>query len=141
MPNNSAQFSLEDPFMLYKTVSNPFTDLCYLFIVALCLSDVALVNAQRRPTPPPCLPNHAIPPGYQTCRDTDGRVLVGPPPARLGTRVGPPPAAGSDQTPFSTKSQSQSPEEHSVWFNVGVIAAITALIAAIAQLIRSLRKG
>ena len=43
----------EDLCMLCKTVSNAFINLCYVFIVALCLSDVALVNAQTRVPPPP----------------------------------------------------------------------------------------
>ena len=131
----------EDHFMLYKTVSN----LCYLFIVALCLSDVALVNAQTVAIIP-CGPNHSIPPGYKECIDTGGRVWVAPPPGHGRGRTGvvvPPPGVGQrpNQTQTQTQSQPQPPEEHSVWFNIGVITAIAALIAGIAQLIRSLRKG
>jgi hypothetical protein len=114
-------------FMLCKTVSSPLVGFCYLFIVALCLLDVALVNAQTRVPPPPALGT----------RGTPGPVWVPPPRRPLGTRetpVGPP--AGSGQRSFPMK-----PKEHSVWFNLGWITAITALIAAIASLIRALRKG
>ena len=96
--------------------------ICYLF-VALCLSDVALVNAQTQVPPPPAL-------------GTRGRptpVVVQPPPD-LGTRNAPVGRPGFPRKP------TPPPKEPSVWFNVAWITAITALIAAIATLIGSLRK-
>ncbi len=107
----------EDRCMLCKTVSNAFINLCYVFIVTLCLSDVALVNAQTRVSPPPAR--------------TPGPVWISPPPRPLGTRV------IQKKPTLIPNVQSEQP----LWFNVGVITAVAALIAAIAALIRSLRKG
>jgi hypothetical protein len=103
--------------MLCKTVSNAFINLCYVFIVALCLSDVALVNAQTRVPPPPAR--------------TPAPVWISPPPRPLGTRVIP------KKPTLIPNVQSEQP----LWFNVGVITAVAALITGIAALIRSLRKG
>jgi hypothetical protein len=130
--------------MLCKTVANAFIDLCYVFVLAVCLSDVALVDAQTRVPPPPALGT----------RGTPGQVIVPPPPPGPGTRrtpVGPPaysgrtpfprkPPAYSGKTPFPPKP-TQFQQEHPVLFNVGVITAVAALITAIAGLIRALRKG
>src|SRR5262245_30084697 len=98
--------------------------LCYLRIVALCLSEVALVNAQTRVPPPP---------GPGTRRTP---VVVPPPGPGLGTRRTP-----VDRTDYSGRTIPMRPkEERSVWFNVAWITAVAALIAAIATLIGSLRK-
>jgi hypothetical protein len=138
--------------------------LCQLFLAAACLSQVALVNAQNKNVPL-CGPNHTMPAGAITCKDADGRQWAAPPPVRrpngavvgppAGTRqteaVSPPPPAGETGTKGadgqqpkqpSTPSQ-QSPDEkqrQEIWTNVAWIAAITALVAAVAGLIRAFRK-
>jgi hypothetical protein len=97
----------------------------FLFIVALCFADVALVDATPRP------------------------VVVPPPPA-LGTRGTPPrhilprPNPVDEQTPprhIPPRPNTILPgPTQPVWLNVAWIVAITGLIGAIAQLISSLRK-
>jgi hypothetical protein len=143
-----------------KTISDSVR-LCWSFFVVFCLSDVAPVNAQRR-GPPPCGPNHTIPAGYQTCKEADGRVFIGPPPPAAPSKnpevvvphavvVPPPPArphadrSVAPAQPSTNQSQSQprpqQSEERSFWTNVAWITAIAGLVAALAQLIRSLRKN
>ena len=97
--------------------------ICCLFIVALCLSEVAPANAQTQVPPPPAR--------------TPARGVVVPPPATgLGLPQKPVgPTAGSSQTQLPPK-----PQDHSVWFNVGVITAIAALITALAGLVGAFRK-
>jgi hypothetical protein len=87
----------------------------YLFIVALCLTDIALVDAVPDPVvvlPPPALVAQVLP-----------KKPVSPPPP------------ADEKTTLRRK-----PQDHGVLFNVGLITAIAALLAALAQLIGSLRK-
>jgi hypothetical protein len=119
MPNSSAQFALDG----FGTMNHPRS---YLFIVALCLADVVIVDAIPGPALGP-------PPPDLEMRRTPGNVVAQVPLYRKK----PTPLTGDERK----RQIPQRPKEHSVWFNVGVITAIAALIAAVAQLISSLRKG
>ena len=104
---------------------------------------------------PPCGPNHSIPPGYGTCKDSTGRTWVGPPPARAGANTAVPPPSGSriggavsapetangGVTPSSYQAQPEASKRSSTWFTVAGITAIAALIAAITGLVRAFRKS
>src|SRR4030095_454764 len=133
MPHNPARFSVGcfSP-MNHPYVASKFRErwllsdawgTCCLFIVALCLSEVAPANAQTRVPPPPA-------PGT---RRTPSQGW-GPPPERsLGTR----------ETPSIPRKPTPSPKEqseYSLWFNVGVITAIAALITALAGLVGAFRQ-
>jgi len=99
--------------------------ICCLFIVALCVWDVAPLNAQTQVPPPPA-------------RTPVRGVVVPPPPPATGLRLRKKP-----DSPTAGSSQPQLPsqlQDHSVWFNVGWIAAITALITALAGLVAAFRK-
>src|SRR5262245_39070619 len=61
-------------------------NLCLSFVMALCLVDVASVNSQTR-ADIPCGPNHTVPSGYVSCKDSDGNTWVAPPPSK-GSRTG-----------------------------------------------------
>jgi hypothetical protein len=112
MPNNSAPSSLDG----LGTMNSPRS---YLFIVALCLAHVALMDAT--PTP----------------------VVVPPPPA-LGTRGHIPPRPTPSETlavHIRRKPDTILPgPTQPLWLNAAWIVAITGLIGAIAQLINSVRK-
>jgi len=99
--------------------------ICCLFIVALCVWDVAPLNAQTQVPPPPA-------------RTPVRGGVVPPPPPATGLRLRKKP-----DSPTAGSSQPQLPsqlQDHSVWFNVGWIAAITALITALAGLVAAFRK-
>src|SRR6266480_175198 len=112
MPFNPAQLWLEafsamnHPYLAAKFregwLLSDARSLCCLFIVVLCLSDIALVNAQTRVAPPPPL-------GIQ---ETPVQVQLPPP---VGRRPRPtPPGDSRAQTPRPDRQGRRS-----VWFNVG----------------------
>jgi len=92
-----------------------------LFILALCLANVALVDATPTPTP----------------------VIVPPPPA-LGMREHiPHKPTPVEQTPIHIRQRPNAilpGPTQPLWLNVTWIVAVTGLIGAIAQLISALRK-
>jgi len=104
------------------------------------------------PDPVPCLPNNVIPAGHKSCVGSDGRTWVAPPPpqpgASRGVIVPPPPASNPRVTPNepnpsnTEKADKTAPADSdstSVWWTVGGVAAITALLGAVAALINAIR--
>jgi hypothetical protein len=113
-----------------------------LVFVALCFS-----FATAYATDVPCLPNHVIPPGYGTCREPDGAIRVGPPPAmaRGAVVVAPPVYRPAPIVPYPTANTviatppAPKGSNKSTLFTVAGITALTGLIAALAGLIRAFR--
>jgi hypothetical protein len=138
---------------------------CSILLIAAVLSLVSVTAAQTSVGPPsgtrtqgetsdrvPCLPNNVIPAGHTACVGPDGRTWVAPPPARSdaskGVVVAPPPAAGARATPQETSPSNKDtsvgttpagPTAWSVWWTIGGVGAITALLGALAALINSIR--
>ena len=119
--------------------------------IALLLVAVSgLISVTRASQQVPCLPNDVIPAGEATCRTADGRELVGPPPARrFGDRTIPPPPVAIDEankrdaepvkpnTPVDPPLN--PPRSTEVWWTIGGVTAIAALLAAVAGLIKAFR--
>jgi hypothetical protein len=116
------------------------SQLVFRFLVlAILLSGAAPLRAANEV---PCEANHALPPGHGTCREPNGTILVGPPPAhkpgvapilpayKPGTVVAYPPRTVIEPHPVSSKS---------TLFTVAGITAIAALITALATLVRAFR--
>jgi hypothetical protein len=136
---------------------------CRILLTAALLSLVSVTSAQVSVGPPsgsrtngetsdrvPCLPNNVIPAGHTACVGPDGRTWVAPPPARSdaskGVVVAPPPAMGARATSQEPSPPSTpvgmaptGPTSWSVWWTIGGVGAITALLSAVAALINSIR--
>ena len=135
----------------------------YSLIVGMFYLGGALATAQGTQTPP-CGANHTIPAGYGSCKEPNGTIMVGPPPAiRRATAVAAPPAEthvasparsepgvvvthvpGIVAQPTKDTTQPQHPPSSSTftstWFTVAGITALAGLITAVAALIRAFRK-
>jgi hypothetical protein len=122
-------------------LSNAYIRLVYrlLALAGFCLLAAASVSAFANEAP--CGPNNTIPPGYETCREPNGGLRVGPPafrpaviaaPVAVRTVVAYPPgySAGRTAVPASGRS---------AWFTIAGITAIAGLITALATLIRAFR--
>ena len=100
----------------------------------------------------PCLPNNVIPAGHTSCVGPDGRTWVAPPPARgaanSNVHIGLPPGTSSGASPIvasppngnTSGGAGTTGSSSSVWWTVGGVGAIAALLAGLAALINAVRR-
>ena len=138
---------------MQKRVDRRMRRLIHLFAWFPLIAAILSAGSAVAQKPVPCLANNVIPPGQKTCVAPDGRVFVAPPPAAGPTRgviVEPPPASGrrSDPsvnatitpTPTLTPTDTNSSSSTSVWWTVGGVGAIAALLTAVAAVINAVRR-
>ncbi len=125
-----------------------------LILFSVTVEQVPPSGAQGTPDRTPCLANNTIPPGHTSCVGPDGRTWVAPP-LRMtfspgGRVVVPPPSASrgdrsrnenmaNSPTPVGTGSAGPS-SSPSVWWTIGGVGAIAALLTGLAALINAVRR-
>jgi len=118
---------------------------CRLTVLAVvCLSGFTPVRAFVNEVP--CGPYNTVPTSYGVCRQANGAILVGPPPAYRPAVVATPavsrttfayPPANSG--PGRTGVPQPAASSRSPWFTIAGITAIAGLITACARLVQAFR--